>query len=186
VPEAVRGTIEETVRSQLTAAGQRLAAAGLTRLQNGRTAIVVSYTNAGRATEQGIEIGARVPMGLDWTLHASYTYLDFEIDASSLVAGDVFEPNTPRHKGSIGVSYRQGPLDAGATLRIAEAYDWAAGVFMGPVPARQVVDVRATWHLNANLAFQAVATNLFNQRQYELFGGSVVGRRVLIGLTTAW
>jgi outer membrane receptor protein involved in Fe transport len=98
----------------------------------------------------------------------------------------VFEPNTPRHKGSIGVSYRQGPLDAGATLRIAEAYDWAAGVFMGPVPARQVVDVRATWHLNANLAFQAVATNLFNQRQYELFGGSVVGRRVLIGLTTAW
>jgi iron complex outermembrane receptor protein len=186
VPETVRSTLEQTVRNQLAAAGQRLAAAGLTRLPDGRTAIVVSYANAGRATEQGIEIGTRIPIGRRLALDGSYTFLDVSIDAASLLVGDVLEVNTPRHKGSLGASYRSGPIDAGATLRLVDRYDWAAGVFAGPVPARQLVDMRAAVHIGRNLVLQAVATNVFDQRQYEIFGGSLVGRRVLVGMTTAW
>lgn len=186
VPEPVRETLERTVREQLAAAGQRTAAAGMTRLADGRTAIVLSYANAGRATERGIEIGARVPIGPHFAFDGTYTYLDFSVDAASLHAGDVLEPNTPKHKGSLSASYRNGAIDAGTALRLVDGYDWSAGVFAGPVPPRQTVDLRAALHVGRNLLVHAVATNVFDQKKYEIFGGSLIGRRVLLGLTTAW
>jgi iron complex outermembrane receptor protein len=186
VPQSARATVEQTVRSQLLAANQRTAALGMTRLASGNTAIVVSYANAGSATEQGIEIAVRYPLAAGLETHATYTWFDFRIDESSLLPGDVLQPNTPRHKGNIGASYRRGAFDAGANAMLVDGFDWAAGVFAGPVPSRQLIDVRAGYYLRTNLRLQLVATNVLDQRRYQIYGGSLIGRRVLGGLTLAF
>lgn len=179
--------VESTVRDQLVASGAALAAAGLTRLPDGSTAIVVSIGNAGDADVYGIEFGAGVQMTDELRVDANYTYFTWSVDSSSVVPGDLVLANTPRHKANVSVWYRgyQG-LDVGVSARIQEGFDWAAGIFFGPIPSSQTVDVTASYQVNPRLRIHGVATNLLDQRRYQIYGGSLIGRRALGGLTVTF
>jgi outer membrane receptor for ferrienterochelin and colicins len=182
VPLTVRPVLEQQVRSALAAVSP-LAAAGLTRV-NGNTEIVVSYANAGEVDQYGAELGVGVQITDEIRADGSLSLFDFEVEAGSQAVGDQLLANTPSKKGTIGLSYtgRQG-LDLGASVRIVDSYDWAAGVFVGEVPSSQTVDVNAGYRINHNFRVFALATNVFDQERYHLFGGSVIGRRVLGGMT---
>ncbi len=183
VPVPFRAPLEAAVRSQLLAAQQTVAAAGITRV-NGNTEIVLSYTNAGQVDQYGAELGIGVQVTDEVRADASLSLFDFDVETGSQAVGDQLLANTPTAKGTLGVSYtgRQG-LDLGASVRIVDSYDWAAGVFVGEVPSSQTVDVNAGYRINHNFRVFALATNVFDQERFHLFGGSVIGRRVLGGVT---
>jgi len=184
VPEPVRATVESVVRDQLAAAGQPVAAAGLTRLQDGTTAIVLSLGNAGQAREGGIEVGGYFRISDALELDGNYTWFNADVDASSLIPGTVVLPNTPTHKANFGIAYRsRWGLDARLGLRVVSAYDWAAGTFAGRIPPSQTVDASAGYIVSGNVRLHAVVTNLFDQKRYYFYGGSVIGRRLLAGMT---
>jgi iron complex outermembrane receptor protein len=182
VPPPFRAPLEAAVRSTLAPINP-VAAAGLTRV-NGNTEIVLSYTNAGQVDQYGAELGVGVQVTDEVRADATLSLFDFEVEAGSQAVGDQLLANTPSKKGTLGVSYagRQG-LDLGASVRLVDSYDWAAGVFIGEVPSSQSVDVNAGYRINHNFRVFALATNVFDQERYHLFGGSVIGRRVLGGIT---
>jgi iron complex outermembrane receptor protein len=185
VPEPARATVETVVRDQLAAAGQPVAAAGLTRLQDGSTAIVLSIGNAGKAHEGGVEVGGYFRINEALELQGNYTWFSADVDAASLIPGTVVLPNTPTHKANLGIAYRsRWGLDARLGLRLVSAYDWAAGTFAGRIPPSQTVDASAGYIVNGNVRVHAVVTNLFDQKRYYFYGGSVIGRRFLAGVTT--
>lgn len=157
----------------------------LATLPAGNRALVVSYGNAGEVTERGVEFGFGYGITPEVRIDLAYTFFDFEVDAPQF--GSELVPNTPEHKGSIAVSYNgvEG-LDLGVEGRFVDSYRWEAGVFAGFVPSRQTVDLNAGYRVNNNLRLFATATNVFDQEQYQLFGGSVLGRRVLGGLTATF
>ena len=181
VPEPARAAIEQATRDQLAAFGQPVAAAGLTRV-NGNTAVVVSYANAGEVRERGIELGVGYNLTNELRVDASFTGFDFEI--KSQATGDQLVPNTPSKKASFMVSYMgaQG-FDANVGVRLIDGYQWAAGVFQGYVPAAELVSVGAGYRINENFRVHAAATNLLDQQRFQLYGGSVIGRRLLGGVT---
>jgi iron complex outermembrane receptor protein len=184
VPADVRPVVAGAVRDALAGAGQALAAAALTRLPDGRTAIVVSVGNAGRASDYGLELGltARLRGGLE--LDANYTLFGFEVDATSLVPGQQVLPNTPKHKANLSLAWRHtGGFDARLTSRYVAAFDWAGGVFVGRVPSLTTIDLLAGHQLTPLVRAQLAATNLLDQRRYQVFGGSLIGRRALLGLS---
>ncbi len=184
VQEAFRGPLEEAVREQLAMAGQSLAAAGLTRLSDQSTAVVLSYGNAGKAKEYGVELELSVAPSSSTLISGNYSYFGNDISAGSLVPGDQLVPNAPTHRGGLSVDFSGGEgFDFGATLRVMTSYEWAAGVYAGQVPSSQMVDLRAGMRLMRDLRLHAVATNVFNQQRFQMFGGSVMGRRVMVGLT---
>lgn len=185
VPEMFRETLEETVRDQLLAAGQPVAAAGLTRLENGNTAIVVSYANAGEVNEYGVELGMGVWATDELRFDANYTLFEFDVEEAA--TGDQLLPNTPKHKANLAVSYngRQG-FDFRVAAQLIDGYPWAAGVFAGEVPSSQTIDVSAGYQFNPYIRIHAVATNVLDQDRYRIFGGSVIGRRFLAGLTATY
>lgn len=187
VAPADRPVVEQAVQQALIGAGQAFAAAALTRIPGDTTAIVVSVGNAGRATEHGIELGAGYQLGHGFLLEANYTYFDFSVKRSSVATGDSILPNTPKHKGSVSVSYqgREG-LDVRLAMRFNSAFDWASGVLLGPVPSAQTVDLSAGYQLTPWLRLTGVATNLLDQARYQVFGGSVIRRRIIAGVTTTF
>ena len=184
VPAGARPQLEGAVRQQLTAAGQGLAAAGLSRV-DGNTAVVLSYTNAGKVEERGFEVG----LGYQFTdeLRADVSFSGFDFEIKEQATGDQLVPNTPSKKGSIALSYASARgLDLGASVRLVDGYPWAAGVFQGYVPSSELVNVTAGFRLNNNFRIHAAATNVLDQRRYQMFGGSVIGRRVLGGITATF
>ena len=181
VPEQFRAQVEGATRSQLAAAGQTVAAAGLTRV-GGNTAIVVSYANEGEVREQGFELGVGYSFTDELRGEVSFTGFDFEVESQQ--AGDQLVPNTPGKKANFSLSYigAQG-FDANVGVRLIDGYPWAAGVFAGYVPAAELINVSAGYRVNNYLRVHATATNILDQQRFQLFGGSVVGRRVLGGIT---
>jgi outer membrane receptor protein involved in Fe transport len=77
-------------------------------------------------------------------------------------------------------------LDASLNAHFTSAFDWSAGVFTGPVPSAQTINASVSYPLSRALRVQAVGSNVFNQRRYENFGGAVIGRRVMVGVTAAF
>ena len=157
---------------------------GLTRLPDGTTAIILSYGNVGTVDEWGVELGSSVSLTRALTFSASYTWYDFAIrsgDAAFLV------PNTPHHKGSVALDYagRQG-VTVGVDARIVAGYHWTSGIWDGDVPASQIVNVRAGYRINPHLRVYANATDLLDQQRFQFYGGSVIGRRVLAGMTSTF
>lgn len=155
----------------------------LATLPNGERAIVVSYANAGTVTERGAELAVGYHLTDELRAEGSYTFFDFDPPEGSL-AGDQLLPNTPKHKGTLNVQYSgaQG-LDLGVMLRRQTAFTWAAGVFSGVVDWSQTVNVNAGYRVGNNLRVHAIATNVLDQKRFHLYGGSVIGRRVIAGVT---
>jgi outer membrane receptor for ferrienterochelin and colicins len=157
-------------------------APGLATMPDGSRAIVLSYTNAGKVTERGVELG----LGYQFTpeLRADVSFTGFDFTVKSQRTGDKLLPNTPSKKANLALSYvgEQG-FDANVSLRLVDGYDWAAGIFSGYVPANEFLNVGAGYRVNNNLRVHATATNVLDQKRFQLYGGSVIGRRVLGGLT---
>ena len=166
---------------------QLLAQAGplLATMPDGSRAIVVSYANAGKVTERGVEIGASVAVTDEVRVEGTYAFFNFDIDEAA--TGDILLPNTAKHRATGTISYRgrQG-LDLRVSARIVDEFQWAAGVFAGTVPARQTVTASAGYAVNPNLRIHVIATNVFDQQRFHLAGGSVIGRRVMGGVTAAF
>ncbi|MGH7547402.1 MAG: TonB-dependent receptor [Gemmatimonadales bacterium] len=149
-------------------------------------AIVVSYANAGKVKEQGVEFSAGYLLTDELRVEGSYTFFDFD-PPEGTIAGDKVLPNTPKHKGSLSVQYAgaQG-LDLGVTVRRQTAFDWAAGVFSGFVDWSQTVNLNAGYQVSNNLRVHAIATNVLDQKRFHIYGGSVIGRRVIAGVTATF
>jgi iron complex outermembrane receptor protein len=157
-------------------------APGLATLPDGSRAIVLSYTNSGRVTERGVELGLGYQFTPEFRADVSFTGFDF--DVKSQQTGDQLLPNTPSKKASLALAYvgEQG-FDANVSLRLVDGYQWAAGIFTGYVPASEFVNLSAGYRVNNNLRVHGTATNLLDQKRFQLYGASVIGRRVLGGIT---
>jgi iron complex outermembrane receptor protein len=153
-------------------------------LQDGSRAIVLSYTNAGKVTERGIELGLGYQFTPEIRGDVSFTGFDFTVDESEQAAGDQLVPNTPSKKATFQLTYvgQQG-IDGNVTLRLVDGHPWAAGIFQGYVPSSEFLNVSAGYRINNYVRIHATATNLFDQQRFQLYGGSVLGRRVVGGVT---
>jgi outer membrane receptor protein involved in Fe transport len=183
VPGPAKDALVEATRTALLQLSP-LAGFGLSRV-DGVTAVVLSYANAGEVDEWGIELGLGWSITDEWLVKGSYTWFDF--DVKTQLAGDVLKPNTPTNKGTAEVSYsgRQG-LDVALQARLVDGYEWAAGVFFGYVPSSETINITAGYRLTNNFRVQAAVTNILDQQRFHLYGGDVVGRRVLAGVTAVF
>jgi len=182
VPAASRVAVEAAVLSALAARGSTVQN-GLTRLPDGATAIVLSFGNAGTVDEWGVELGGSVALTRAFTLSASYTWYNSAIRHN--VVGNVLSPNTPHNKGAMSLAYagRQG-IDMGVDARIMSGYHWTTGIWDGDVPASQIVNLNASYRISPHVRVYAYATDVFDQQRFQVYGGSVIGRRVLAGVTS--
>ena len=185
VPDAYKAALVAAVKANLAGISP-LAAAGLSRTENGNTAIVISYTNAGDVDQKGIDIGIGRQLSDEFRVNASFSWFDFTVNSQQ--TGDQLLPNTPDKKGTFSATYegKRNHFDASVSARFVAAYDWAAGVFAGKVPASQTINATAGYQFSPRYRVFATGTNILNQQRYQLYGGSVITRRVLGGISAAF
>ncbi len=162
----------------------RAQAPGLSAI-DGKPAIVVSYTNAGKVEERGVELGMNYYVNDEVLLTGNWTWYDFKVKEQRV--GDILLPNAPKHKFSAGFSWtRADGIDLAINARNIQAFDWAAGVFAGRIPAYTLVNISGGWRINDNYRIGATVSNAFDNRVYQLFGGSVIGRQAIMSFTATF
>ena len=153
----------------------------LARLPSGTGTAVVSYANAGRVLEYGGEVGLGWRLTDEWRFDLAYGLFEFSVKEAPV---SDLTPNSPTHRGSVSMGYqgRQG-FDGMVTFRFSSGHQWTAGVFDGWVPARQTFDLSLGYAINNNVRVFALGTNILDQERFQMFGGSVIGRRIMAGAT---
>jgi len=63
---------------------------------------------------------------------------------------------------------------------------WSAGIYSGPVPAYEVVDVNAAWRITDRWEIGLYVQNALDDEHYETFGGDLLERRALAHLAYHW
>jgi outer membrane receptor for ferrienterochelin and colicins len=189
------GAISDAQRQQIIAGAQALrqnydalvaATQPLLATVNGQRALVVSYTNAGRVTERGVELGVALPLARVLRFEGSYALFDFDVREAS-AGTDALLPNTAKHKGTAGLTWQAGSRTAvGASLRVVSGYSWAAGVYNGPVPAAQTLNGNVAYTVTRGLKAFMTGTNLLDERRFQIYGGSLIRRRVVGGVTATF
>lgn len=155
---------------------------------------VWSYKNVGRVEEYGYDLSVNYYVTEEIIVDANYTYFQFEIstkdlDGKELSEDEIIElrnqiqPNSPRWKGNAGLTYQsKDDYDVSLKIKYVPSYYWAAGVFSGQIHAYALVSLSAGYVVNENLNLNFNVSNLLNRQHYEIFGGSILGRR---GVMTA-
>ncbi|HVF40432.1 MAG TPA: TonB-dependent receptor, partial [Gemmatimonadaceae bacterium] len=189
------GSIPESQRQQILAGAQALRrnydalVAGtqpLLATVEGRKALLVSYTNAGRVTEKGMEAGLSMQLTKALRGELSYALFTFRVEEES-IGTDALLPNTPKHKGALGLTWQNGRgLDLNGSLRMVSGYTWSAGVFTGYVPASQFVNAGASYQATERFKVFLTGTNVLDQNRFQVYGGSVLGRRLIGGVTATF
>jgi outer membrane receptor protein involved in Fe transport len=154
-------------------------------VSDGSTAVVLSYGNAGTVDQWGVDVGAAVTVSE--TLALTSTGSLFTSAVRENVAGNVLSANTPRNKGTVALSYagRRG-LTIDVDARFVERYHWISGIYDGEVPAAQTVNLSAGYRVNPNVRMTLAATNVLDQQRFQIYGGAVVGRRIVVGATSTF
>ena len=152
---------------------------------NGRPIInAVTYANFGEVDTQGIEVGLNLRLDDEWALDVTYNWFDF--DVKDQLAADPLLPNAPDSQFGIGISQATDRYSVSFKYRHVEGFDWAAGVFRGPIPSYDLVDLTAAYDVNERVSLGVNVSNLFDETHYQIFGGDLIERRALGHVQFSW
>jgi len=151
---------------------------------DGRPAIVVSYTNAGKVDERGVEVGTTFYINDEFHFDGSWTWYDFEVKEQQ--SGDVLLPNAPKHKFTFGLTYRSGACELAVSGRNIQPFRWAAGVFQGDIQPYTLLNVSAGYQVTPVLRLGGTVSNVLNHEVYQIFGGSLIGRQAIVNASATF
>ena len=138
-----------------------------------------AYMNVGRATMQGLELGATavlIPSRL--TLEGAYTYLDARDATTGLLLA-----RRPMHSGSATLTWTgESGLEASLTATLVGDRFSGSGEKQ-PLPAYARLDLSASYPLNPQTRIFGRVENLTNVRYQDPAGYNTAGLSAYIGLT---
>jgi outer membrane receptor for ferrienterochelin and colicins len=142
---------------------------------NGLPTFIVSNTNIGTVKQYGIDVSLSYFITEHLTLSANYSYYDFNIEKNPQDP-DIL-PNTSPHKVNLSVSYNiPQKFDAGISFQFSDKFDWLAGAYKGSVPAYKIINLSIGYRIWKHLQVGTFVYNLFNEKHYEMFGGTYLPR----------
>lgn len=146
---------------------------------------VFSHGNFAEVDSQGLEVAVGYQLSSDWHLDFNYTWFDFDVQEEA-ENGITINPNTPEHKFATSLTYAGDRLRAALRFRWIDTFDWAAGVFIGPVPSYEAVNLSASFDLTDRWNIGLNVSNLLDDEHYEVFGGDLLRRRALAHASFSW
>lgn len=178
VQNAILGTLEQNLPPDLFALMSN------SLKDNSPIFAVLSYTNAGRANTQGIELSLKYFLNKHWKFDLNYTWFDFAVKEELME--DPIIPNTPEHRLNLGADYISDRLDVSMRYRWVDGFPWSSGVFVGQVKPYNLVDFTTNYHFGNGFSFGFNISNLLNYKHYQLFGGDILRRNIVATFLYRW
>ncbi|RMI26225.1 MAG: TonB-dependent receptor [Calditrichaeota bacterium] len=175
---------------------------------------VLTYLNFGKVNTFGADVGLNFYFNDHWNLTVNYSYFDFDMDENDprndgnrdgVVDVKDLPINTPTHKATVGLNYRQEKFFGSVFARWVDEYDFFSGINVaaktnenliyngdpviegrrvgrdfneGPLGGFVNVDVTAGYRLSKHLTISAQVTNLFDAEVREFVASPPVGRLI--------
>ncbi len=143
----------------------------------------LSLINFGQVDTEGVELSLSRLIGERWSVDLGYAWFDFDI--RDPLPDDPALPNSSENRFNASLTYLGDGFDAALRMRHVEGFEWSAGLYRGPVPSYDVVDLTANRALG-RFRVGIDVSNLLDEEHYEFFGGDLIGRRALVHVDVTW
>ncbi|MBK8956105.1 MAG: TonB-dependent receptor [Saprospiraceae bacterium] len=147
----------------------------------------VSANARDKVTTQGFSVGLNYFFNQLYQLKGNYSWnvLNTQTDDPIIPAF-----NTPEHKYNVGLSGRDLEILGIKNLGFSINYKWIKGFifegspqFTGFIPTYSLTDAQLNWNWKSqNTTFKIGASNVFNQKSYQTYGGPLIGRLAYISI----
>ena len=145
-----------------------------------------------QVTTQGLNVGANYYLGNNWVFNANYSWNKLDLNNSDDPIIPAF--NTPENKFNVGVNGRDFTLFGIRNVGFGANFKWIEGFefegspqFTGFVDTYYLVDAQVNYRwIDKNLTFKLGASNLLNNRVYQVYGGPQVGRLAYFSISYDW
>ncbi len=141
----------------------------------GQPILTLSYTNAGEVDMDGMEFTFNYYLNDNWTVDGNISWFDFNVVDAGVEADIV--PNSPEYKYNLGLSFNRDKLSASAKWKHTDDFAWAAGVFVGHIPAFDTMNINVDYKFSDRIRGTVNVINAFDDEHFELYGGSINGRQ---------
>ena len=145
--------------------------------------IALSLVNFGRVDTEGLEVSLSHRLSDRWSVDLGYAWFDFDI--RDRLPDDPALPNSSENRLNGSLTYVGDGFDAALRVRQVEGFEWSAGLYRGPVPSYEVVDLSAN-KVMGRVRVGVDVSNLLDEEHYEFFGGDLLARRALVHVGYAW
>ncbi len=147
---------------------------------------LLTYGSFGAVSTHGAELAVRYAPTPRWTLFASTSTFEFDLERSLPGLDQILLPNAPRYQARASAAYTGERLSVELAGRWVDRFAWSSGAFTGDVPAYSTFDLAGSYRSSHRLTVALQVSNLFDNRHYEAFGGDLISRRALGSLTFRW
>jgi len=138
-----------------------------------------SYTNAGKVNESGYDVGLNYYLSDSWLVDANFSYFTFEVVERH--PNDILLPNSPKYRINGGLTYTHTDgHDIAVKVKYVPGFDWAAGIYRGPIPAYTLVNLGGSYRVTSSTTLNLSVSNVLDRKHYQIFGGSILGRRATL------
>ena len=94
--------------------------------------------------------------------------------------------NAPEWKWNASVKWNTSIGDMILNYRHVDRFEWSDGIWSGFIGPYDVLDLYYTYHITKNIDFNISALNINNDRHKELIGGAVMGRQIVMRVTSTF
>ena len=148
----------------------------------------VSSNASDVVTTQGFSIGLNYYFAKYYQLKGNYSWNVLNTNSDDPIIPAF---NTPEHKYNIGFSGRDLRISKIKNIGFHINYKWIDGFFYesslqftGFIPSYSLTDAQINWNwLKQNMTFKLGASNIFNQKNFQTYGGPRVGRLAYFSIT---
>jgi iron complex outermembrane receptor protein len=165
-------------------------------VQSESAEIILTYRNIGDVTLWGGDLSVQAFLTDEWTASATYSFADK--DYFRIPDGDPIALNAPRHKGTVGLAYRNltGGFNASGRVRMNSMFPAESAGFVGTrcitggtggifeedcVDAFAIVDLTAGYQIpNTRATLQIAVNNALDAPYRSFVGVPPVGRFAVV------
>jgi len=165
-------------------------------VQSESAELILTYRNIGDVTLWGGDLSVQAFLTDDWTASATYSFADKNY--FRITDGDPIALNAPRHKGTVGLAYRNlsGGFSASGRVRMNASFPAESAGFVGTrcitggtggifeedcVDAFAIVDLTAGYQIpNTRATLQVAVNNALDAPYRSFVGVPAVGRFAVV------
>jgi hypothetical protein len=146
---------------------------------------VLAPMNYGEIWMQGLDVGLtylipeyKVALDANFSFYNTTEYYNILTRKNDPI-------NAPKFKMNASASWEAPIGNIAIKYRHVDKFDWKDGIWSGVIGPYDLIDIHYNYQINKHLEFNITGLNIFDDRHKEMIGGAVMGRQIILRMSTS-
>tara|TARA_B100000959_G_C14481911_1_gene419523 strand:- start:134 stop:544 length:411 start_codon:yes stop_codon:yes gene_type:complete len=93
--------------------------------------------------------------------------------------------NAPKFKMNASINWGSPIGNISIKYRHVDQFAWKDGIWAGSIGPYDLIDLHYNYKINKHLEFNITGLNIFDDKHREMVGGAIMGRQIILRMSTS-